>query len=66
MIRVKDNAGTILNGISRDPAGSLVVTDSVAYHQHKTETQLREDVSNLKTEMADIKDKLEQIIKYLK
>jgi hypothetical protein len=55
MIKVKDDTGNIVPGLLKSSHGALVVQPDTAYDRYKKEKELSLEITNLKSEMADIK-----------
>ena len=69
MLRVKDEDGSILNGLYRDDVGAIVADETEEYTRYILEKQRLEqintlsgDITNLKSEMSDIKTMLLAIL----
>jgi len=69
MLRVKDEDGSILNGLYRDDVGAIVADETEEYKRYILEKQRLEqintlsgDITNLKSEMSDIKTMLLAIL----
>ena len=69
MLRVKDESGSILNGLYRDDVGAIVADETEEYKRYILEKQrleqinnLSSDITNLKSEMSDIKTMLLAIL----
>lgn len=69
MLRIKDENGSIVNGLYRTDCGSIINDDIDAYNKYMQKKQnleqinnLSTDLDNLKTEMLDIKTLLVEFL----
>lgn len=69
MLRVKDENGSVVPGLYRTPGGAIISEETEEYKRYLVEKQrleqinnLTSDITNLKTEMSDIKTLLLAIL----
>lgn len=62
MLRVKDENGNIIQGLYKDPMGSIVVEKNSDYERYLREKQQQEAINNLKQEFSEIKAIIQNLI----
>lgn len=62
MLRVKDENGNIIQGLYKDPMGSIVVEKNSDYERYLREKQQQEAINNLKQEFSELKAIIQNLI----
>lgn len=65
-MKVADQSGTVIEGLTRSPNHGLVVNNPEAYKKYLVEKQRIERLHNLEQEVTSMKSTLSQILEILK
>lgn len=65
-MKVADQSGAIIEGLTRSPNHGLVVNNPAAYNKYLAEKQRIERLHNLEKEVSVMKSTLSQILEILK
>lgn len=65
-MRVADQKGSIIDGLTRSTTHGLVVNNPAAYQKYAAEKQRIEKLNSLEQEVMDMKSTLSQILEILK
>lgn len=66
MTKVADQAGVVIEGLTRSSTHGLVVNNPAAYNKYLAEKQRIERLHNLENEVSEMKSTLSQILEILK
>ena len=58
MLRIKDENGTIVNGLYRTEYGSIINDDTDAYNKYMQEKKSLEQINNLSTDLDSLKSEM--------